>query len=81
MTRCFEVTTKRMILTSVNSLSVYNKENDILLTCSDHDLFRTILIGDYVGVDNNGNITKRVSKESYLLTNLIEKSNPVTLYK
>jgi hypothetical protein len=79
MTRCFEVSTKRFIQTARNSRTVYTRNDNEYFPCYDVDLYNSIKIGDYIGVDKNGIVVKRIPKEMYLLSELRNKTESVKL--
>lgn len=79
MTRCFEVSSKRYILTAVNSRSIYNRETDESFPCRDEELFNSLKIGDYFGVDKHGKVIKRVDKEIYLLSFMKKSFKPAII--
>ena len=50
MTRCFEVSSKRYIMTNAVSKTVYNRENDKSFDCRDRKIFDEVEIGDFVTI-------------------------------
>jgi len=67
MTKCFEVSTKRSLLTAANSMTIYSREADKSFVCRDEYLFESLRVGDYMGVNDDNEVTYRISKEKYLL--------------
>lgn len=67
MTRCFEVSTKRSIITEVDSMSIYSRDPDLTFPCRDEELFESISIGDFVLINDKDVIYGVVTKERYLL--------------
>ncbi|CAG7580250.1 MAG: hypothetical protein SLAVMIC_00322 [uncultured marine phage] len=68
MTKCYEVSSKRFLLTARESRTVYNREENISIPCRDEELFDSLNVGDFVGVDKRGEVVKRISKERYILS-------------
>ena len=82
MTKCFEVTSKRWLLTSMDGMCVYSKGVNKTFVCKDEKIFESLKIGDFFGIDQNDKIIKRISKNHHLLRELkSDTTKPATILK
>jgi len=66
MTKCFEVTMKRETHSN-NNRCIYSNDNKVIFDYVDHVLFKIINIGDFIAIDNLGNIVNVISKRDRIL--------------